>query len=115
MVSKGFRNVTTSGRQYNIGEKPPLYCTLTAVTTYDGGGSTQHTTYVRATELQQALEAEIYIYENNYQFYVASFKCVISMKYFRITTNIDRHRESCKPHYNTMKVRVYVYNICRMY
>ena len=31
MVSKGFPNVTTSGRQYNIGEKPPLYCTLTLI------------------------------------------------------------------------------------
>ena len=30
MVSKGFLNVTTSGQQYNIGEKPsPLYCALT--------------------------------------------------------------------------------------
>ena len=33
MVSKGFPNVTTSGRQYNIGEKPSviLYCTLTFI------------------------------------------------------------------------------------
>ena len=33
MVSKGFPNVTTSGRQYNIGEKPSviLYCTLTLI------------------------------------------------------------------------------------
>ena len=32
MVSKGFPNVTTSGRQYNIGEKPSvIYCTLTSI------------------------------------------------------------------------------------
>ena len=29
MVSKGFPNVTTSGQQYNIGEKPSLYRTHT--------------------------------------------------------------------------------------
>ena len=28
MVSKGFPNVTTSGRQYNIGEKPSVTLTL---------------------------------------------------------------------------------------
>ena len=28
MVSKGFPNVTTSGRQYNIGEKPSVILTL---------------------------------------------------------------------------------------
>ena len=32
MVSKGFPNVTTSGRQYNIGKSPPLHCTLTLIT-----------------------------------------------------------------------------------
>ena len=32
MVSKGFPNATTSGRQYNIGEKPSvIYCTLTLI------------------------------------------------------------------------------------
>ena len=32
MVSKGFPNVTTSGRQYNIEEKPSvIYCTLTLI------------------------------------------------------------------------------------
>ena len=32
MVSKGFPNVTTSGRQYNIGEKPSvIYCTLALI------------------------------------------------------------------------------------
>ena len=32
MVSKGFPNVITSGRQYNIGEKPSvIYCTLTLI------------------------------------------------------------------------------------
>ena len=35
---------------------------------------------MRATELQQALEADIF-YESDYQVYVALFKCVISMKY----------------------------------
>ena len=31
MVSKGFPNVTTSGRQYNIGEKPSVIRTLTLI------------------------------------------------------------------------------------
>ena len=32
MVSNGFPNVTTSGQQYNIGEKPSvIYCTLTLI------------------------------------------------------------------------------------
>ena len=37
------------------------------VTTYDGGDL--HTLYVRTTELQQALEADMYL-RNLYQFYV---------------------------------------------
>ena len=35
---------------------------------------------VRATKLQQALETDIYSYENIYQVYVALFKSVVSVK-----------------------------------
>ena len=43
---------------------------------------------MRAAELQQALETDIYIRENNHQVYVALFKSVISLEDFRITIYI---------------------------
>ena len=46
-----------------------------------------HILNVRATELLQAFEADIFL--NNYQVFVALFKCVISMKDFRITIQLD--------------------------
>ena len=51
MVSKGFPNVTTSGRQYNIGEKSSvIYCTLTLISMQ--GHQNHNPFYLRVLDLQ---------------------------------------------------------------
>ena len=62
MVSKGFPNVTTSGRQYNIGEKPSviLYTCCYIINFSMQGHQNHNLFYVRVLDYRQCSNMVLY-------------------------------------------------------